>query len=219
MPHPEFVIDAPPALPPVARLLLAHGAGAPMTSPFMGTIAQLLASRGLEILRFEFSYMAARRDGGKRRPPPKAETLADEYRATVAAATERQAARPSTPLLIGGKSMGGRVASLVADALHDKGRIAGLVCLGYPFHPTAKPEQLRTAHLQTLTTPALIVQGERDPFGSRDEVASYGLSPRIALHWAADGDHDLGPRGGKGFTRRGNLEAAADAIAAFAASL
>lgn len=98
-------------------------------------------------------------------------------------------------------------------------RIAGLVCLGYPFHPTAKPEQLRTAHLQTLTTPALIVQGERDPFGSRDEIEGYSLSPRIAFHWAGDGDHDLGPRGGKGFTRRGNLEAAADAIATFAAAL
>lgn len=219
MPHPEFVIDAPPALPPVARLLLAHGAGAPMTSPFMGTIAQLLAARRLEVLRFEFSYMAARRDGGKRRPPPKAETLADEYRAAIAAATERQATDASTPLLIGGKSMGGRVASLVADALHDEHRIAGLVCLGYPFHPTAKPEQLRTAHLQTLTTPALIVQGERDPFGSRDEIEGYSLSPRIAFHWAGDGDHDLGPRGGKGFTRRGNLEAAADAIATFAAAL
>lgn len=219
MPHPEFVIDAPPALPPVARLLLAHGAGAPMTSPFMGTIAQLLAARGLEILRFEFSYMAARRDGGKRRPPPKAETLADEYRHAVAAAAERQATDASTPLLIGGKSMGGRVASLVADALHGAGQIAGLVCLGYPFHPTGKPEQLRTGHLASLATPALLVQGERDPFGNRAEVEGYPLSPRIAMHWAGDGDHDLGPRGGKGFTRRGNLEASVDAVAAFAQSL
>ncbi len=112
--------------------------------------------------------------------------------------------------------MGGRVASLVADELHAAGRIAGLVCLGYPFHPPNKPEQLRTAHLERLACPALIVQGERDPFGGRAEVEGYALSAAIRFHWASDGDHDLGPRGGSGFTRKGNLAAAADAIAAFA---
>ncbi len=89
--------------------------------------------------------------------------------------------------------MGGRVASLVADELHAEKRIAGLVCLGYPFHPPKKPEQLRTAHLEHLACPALIVQGERDPFGGRGEVEAYRLSPAIAFHWVGDGDHDLGP--------------------------
>ena len=90
-----------------------------------------------------------------------------------------------------------------------------LVCIGYPFHPPNKPAQLRTAHLEKLACPALIVQGERDPFGGKDEIASYKLAPTIRLHWASDGDHDLGPRGGSGFTRKGNLAAAADVIAAF----
>jgi predicted alpha/beta-hydrolase family hydrolase len=184
-----------------------------MDSPFLRTIAALLADRGIAACRFEFSYMAQRRQGGSRRPPPRAERLVDEYRTAV------DAAGPGAPLLIGGKSMGGRVASLVADELVASGRIAGLVCLGYPFHPPNKPDQLRTAHLESLTCPALFVQGERDPFGGRGEVEAYRLSPAIRFHWAGDGDHDLGPRGGSGFTRRDNLIAAADAIAAFARSL
>jgi hypothetical protein len=126
---------------------------------------------------------------------------------------------PGQALLVGGKSMGGRVASLVADKLFAAGHIAGLVCLGYPFHPPRKPDKLRTAHLEGLQCPALIVQGERDPFGSRAEVAGYELAPAIRLHWAADGDHDLGPRGGTGSTRSGNLAAAADAVCAFASQL
>ena len=185
-----------------------------MTSPFLETMAKLLAERGIAMLRFEFTYMAGRRQGAGRKPPPKAERLMDEYRAAVAAVPAS-----GTPLLIGGKSMGGRVASLVADELHAAGKIAGLACLGYPFHPPQKPEQLRTAHLERLACPALIVQGDRDPFGGRGEVEGYGLSSAIRLHWADDGDHDLGPRGGSGFTRKGNLASAADAIAAFAREL
>lgn len=111
--------------------------------------------------------------------------------------------------------MGGRVASLLASEAHAKGAIAGLVCLGYPFHPPGKPDQLRTAHLENMTCPALIVQGERDPFGGRAEVETYRLSDAISLAWIGDGDHDLGPRGASGFTRKGNLAAAAGAIAAF----
>ena len=141
---------------------------------------------------------------------PKAEALLDEYRAAVAGAGG------GAPLLIGGKSMGGRVASLVADELHAAGRIAGLVCLGYPFHPPKNPEKLRTAHLRGLNCPTLIVQGERDPFGPRGEVEALRLSLAVRYHWAPDGDHDLAPRRSSGHTRRGNLAAAADAVAAFA---
>jgi uncharacterized protein len=199
------------------RFLCAHGAGAGMESPFLKTFAQLLAERGLAVLRFEFAYMAARRSGGTRKPPPKAERLMDEYRAAVAAVGS------GAPLVIGGKSMGGRVASLVADELHAAGRIAGLTCLGYPFHPPGRPDQLRTAHLQALACPALIVQGERDPFGNRAEVEALleakALAPAIRFNWVGDGDHDLGPRGGSGFTRKGNLAAAADAVAAWCQTL
>lgn len=185
-----------------------------MTSSFLEAVAGLLAARGIAVTRFEFDYMAARRNGGKRRPPPRAELLVPEYRRAVEQVGSRMTGGQA--LLIGGKSMGGRVASLVADELLAEGRIKGLVCLGYPFHPPGKPDELRTRHLTGLLTPALVVQGERDPFGSRAEVEQLGLSPQIRLQWAGDGDHDLGPRGGSGFTRRSNLEAAADAVAAFA---
>ncbi|MFN3745976.1 MAG: alpha/beta family hydrolase [Hyphomicrobiaceae bacterium] len=198
-----------------ATLLLAHGAGAPMDSPFMTLISEMLGARGIRAARFEFAYMAARRAGGKRRPPPKAEALDGEMVAAARAAAEAAAGK----LAIGGKSMGGRVASHVAEGLHGAGTVAGLVCLGYPFHPPNTPERLRIAHLETLTCPTLIVQGERDPFGSRAEVEALTLPPAIRIHWAHDGDHDLGPRGGSGTTRRGNLEGAADAIAVFLKAL
>jgi predicted alpha/beta-hydrolase family hydrolase len=109
--------------------------------------------------------------------------------------------------------MGGRVASLIANALNKEGLIAGLVCLGYPFHPPGQPDKLRTSHLEALECPALIVQGERDPFGTRGEVSRYALSRSIRLAWLADGDHDLKPH--RPLTHEANLAAAADAIAAF----
>jgi len=197
-----------------AHILLAHGAGAAMTSPFLETITRLLTERHLQLSRFEFDYMAARREGGKRRPPPRAELLIPEYKRAVEELRAQGASRQK--LFIGGKSLGGRVASSAADELYSAGHIDGLVCLGYPFHPPDKPGNLRTAHLEELRCPTLIVQGERDPFGSRAEVESYRLSPAIQFAWAGDGDHDLGPRGGSGFTRSSNLALAADAIAAFA---
>jgi predicted alpha/beta-hydrolase family hydrolase len=107
---------------------------------------------------------------------------------------------------------------MVADELADLGYIRGLVCLGYPFHPPEKPEQLRTAHLRELRIPTLICQGTRDPFGTRDEVPGYDLSPAIEVHWLEDGDHDLRPRkaiSGRSYAE--NLTEAADAVAAFAA--
>ena len=206
-----LLITGPEA--PAAQFLCTHGAGAGMQTAFLETIAALLTEREIRTLRFEFAYMAARREGGSRKPPPKAERLVDEYRAAVASVPK------GAPLLIGGKSMGGRVASMIAGDLFTRGQVAGLVCLGYPFHPPKKPDQLRTAHLENLDCPALIIQGERDPFGTRAEVEAMQLSSAIRFHWADDGDHDLGPRGSSGFTRRGNLASAADRIAEFARSL
>lgn len=208
----ELLLSGPEDAP--AILMLAHGAGAPMTSPFMEKVAGLLAARGIRAARFEFAYMAARRTG-KRRPPPRAELLVPEYEARVADVEKLGRHRR---LLIGGKSLGGRVASLIAGKLYADGVVAGLVCLGYPFHPPGKPDNLRTAHLGNLACPTLIVQGERDPFGNRQEVEGYPLSQAIRFQWAPDGDHDLGPRGASGITRRGNLEVAAEAIADFVRS-
>lgn len=169
-------------------LLLAHGAGAAMDSAAMNAMAGAIAANGIRVARFEFGYMAARRVTGGRKPPLKAESLTTEYEAAV-----EDLSVPG-PLVIGGKSMGGRVASMAADSLFARGRIAGLLCLGYPFHPPDKPGQLRTGHLASLTTPTLVCQGTRDPFGTREEVSGYQLSPAIEFLWMEDGDHDLKPR-------------------------
>jgi predicted alpha/beta-hydrolase family hydrolase len=181
----RFLIDGPDDA--FATILLAHGAGAPMDSPALHAMAHALAAAGFRVARFEFGYMAARREGS-RKPPPKAELLKTEYLDAV------DALAATSPLIIGGKSMGGRVASMIADELHQRGRIAGLLCLGYPFHPPGNQASLRTAHLETLKTPALICQGTRDPFGNRQEVEGYALSRRIEILWLEDGDHDLTPR-------------------------
>lgn len=182
-----------------ATMLLAHGAGGAMDSPIMQEIAEALASAKFRVVRFEFEYMAARREG-RRKPPPKAERLLDEYRDAV------RLLDADGPLFIGGKSMGGRVASMVADELHAEGKISGLLCLGYPFHPPDKPDALRTAHLVDLSTPTLICQGTRDPFGTREEVATYDLTERIEILWLEYGDHDLKPRKrNSGFTASGHL--------------
>lgn len=182
----EFLDLRPDA--PRATLLLAHGAGAAMDGPGMTMIAEALVAQDLRVVRFEFAYMAARRTEGSRRPPPRGEKLIPEYRAAV------DALAVDGPLIIGGKSMGGRVASMIADDLFGAGRIAGLLCIGYPFHPIGKPQTLRTAHLETLRTPTLICQGTRDPFGTQDEVGGYTLSSQMQLAWFKDGDHDLKPR-------------------------
>ncbi|MET0409511.1 MAG: alpha/beta family hydrolase [Hyphomicrobium sp.] len=212
---PAFSIDGGPSAADF-RIILAHGAGAGITSPFMEAMAGLLAERGIAFTFFEFAYMAGRRDGGSKRPPPRAEALVSEFRDRV---IEARKLHRRQRLVIGGKSLGGRVASLLADELYATNDIAGLICLGYPFHPPGTPEKLRTAHLEDLRCPALIVQGDRDPFGSRAEIDALRLSPQINFAWMGDGDHDFGPRGRSGFTRKGNLAAAADAVAAFVATL
>jgi uncharacterized protein len=196
-------------------IALAHGAGAPMDTPFMNAIAGQLGAAGIRVARFEFPYMAKRRVDGKRRGPDRADVLLACWRDV----TERL--RGPARLFIGGKSMGGRYASLFAarpdagaDALPMPG-IAGIVCLGYPFHPPGKSERRRTDHLVRLPVPMLIIQGERDPFGTPDEIAGYGLPANVRLVWAPDGDHSLKPRKASGHSEAGNLGMAADAIARF----
>jgi predicted alpha/beta-hydrolase family hydrolase len=181
-----FLIDGAPDAE--WTILLAHGAGAPMDSASMTSASAALAGAGFRVVRFEFAYMAARRTSGTNRPPPKAETLNPEYLAAI------EALGGSNRLIIGGKSMGGRVASMVADELHAKGKIAGLLCLGYPFHPPGKLDKPRTAHLKDLKTPTLICQGTRDEFGAPEDVSAYMLSKQIEILWLEDGDHDLKPR-------------------------
>lgn len=207
----DFLIEGPDNAP--TTILLAHGAGAPMDSASMTAAAKAFADAGFRVARFEFGYMAARRTAGLK-PPPRAETLNPEYLAAI------DALQPSGKLIIGGKSMGGRVASMIADETRAAGKIAGLLCLGYPFHPPEKPQQLRTAHLADLKTPALIVQGTRDPFGTAPEVATYRLSKAIEILWLEDGDHDLKPRKKiSGFSAADHLKTMADRVATWSRGL
>jgi predicted alpha/beta-hydrolase family hydrolase len=174
-----------------ARVLLAHGAGAGMESPFMTWVASGLAERGVGVARFEFPYML-RRQQGVRPPPDRAPVLLAAFRS---AALELAGQRGVHRLIIAGKSMGGRIASMIADDLG----VRGLVCLGYPFHPPAHPEKTRVEHLAALETPSLIVQGTRDAFGTRADVRKYRLSAAIRVDWVEDGNHDLAPRKRAGF--------------------
>ncbi len=190
-----------------ATLVLAHGAGAPMDSDFMADMAARLCDRGLAVMRFEFPYMARRRETGRKSPPDRAPVLLQSFREQLEALDDPE------NVLIGGKSLGGRMASMLATEMS----VAGVICLGYPFHPPGKPERTRLDHLPDLRAPMLICQGERDPLGSREEVAGYDLPASVQLHWLPDGDHDLKPRKKSGYTHEQNLDDAARAVAAWAA--
>lgn len=206
----RFLVDGPSQAP--LTLVLAHGAGAPMDSPFMKTVAAGIAKEGFRVLRFEFPYMAARRHGGKRGAPDRPNVLEATWRDAI-----REAAGTKGPdsVAIGGKSMGGRIASMVAD----EAGVAGLVCFGYPFHPPGQPGKLRVAHLENLKTKTLILQGERDQFGTKDEIPRYSLSKKIRISFLPDGDHSFKPRAGSGRTEKHNVEEAIAAAAAFLTNL
>jgi predicted alpha/beta-hydrolase family hydrolase len=193
--------------PASATLILAHGAGAPMDSDWMNDMAARLAAQGVNVLRFEFAYMAQRRVDGGKRPPNPAPRLLECWREVHAVVRRHVAGR----LAIGGKSMGGRMASLLADELGAD----ALVCLGYPFYAVGKPEKPRVEHLAALQTRTLIVQGERDALGNREAVEAYALSPSIEVFWLAAGDHDLKPLKASGFSHEEHLAAAAGEVAAF----
>jgi predicted alpha/beta-hydrolase family hydrolase len=198
----DLLFDGPPSAS--ATLVLAHGAGAPMDSPFMARVAEGVAAAGLRVVRFEFPYMRARREG-RRRPPDPGAVLRERWLEVVARLGG------GGGLVLGGKSMGGRIASTIADEVGAR----GLVCLGYPFHPPGRPEQLRVAHLAKLTTPALFVQGSRDALGSREEIATYVLPASIRVVFLEDGDHSFKPRAKAGVTLEAHLAEAVRLVAAF----
>lgn len=198
----ELLFNGPPNA--AKTIALAHGAGVSMTSPFMEFFATKLGDNGFRVARFEFPYMAALRATGNRKPPDREPVLRETWLKVVSKLGNKG-------LVIGGKSMGGRIASLIAD----EAGVGGLVCLGYPFHPEGKRDQLRVKHLETIKTPTLILQGERDPFGTREEVAEYTLSPTVEVKWLADGDHSFTPRKSSGRTEQQNWEEAVSEIVAF----
>ncbi len=188
-------------------LILAHGAGAPMDSPFMQRMAQLLAEGGINVLRFEFPYMAERRAGGARRPPNPQKVLLDCWREVW----REVRGKVGGVVAVGGKSMGGRMASLVADDLG----VDALVCLGYPFYAAGKPEKPRVDHLLALQTPTLIIQGERDALGNHETVSRYALSQQINLQWLSAADHDLKPLRSSGFTHESHMKSASAFVRQF----
>ncbi len=187
------------------RLVLAHGAGAPMDSPFMDYFAEKLAEQDIHVVRFEFPYMQQRRETGRKRPPDRQPILLESWRSVI------RDFSPAGNLFIGGKSMGGRMASLIAEETG----VAGLVCLGYPFHAIGKPEKPRTEHLENLKTPTLIVQGTRDSMGKAETVSDYTLSSALQFCWLEDGDHSFKPRKSSGRTEEQNWEEAIQAISGF----
>jgi len=206
----RFLADGPAHAP--LTLVLAHGAGAPMDSPFMARVAAGIAKEGFRVLRFEFPYMAARREGkGRRGAPDRPAVLEKTWRDVIDEAGKTAGAKGAAAVAIGGKSMGGRIASMVAD----QAGVAGLVCFGYPFHPPGNPEKLRVAHLEALETPTLILQGERDQFGTKDEIPHYSLSKKIRIRFLPDGDHSFKPRAASGRTEKQNVDEAIAEAAAF----
>ncbi|PVB62944.1 alpha/beta family hydrolase [Labrenzia sp. 011] len=205
-----------PETPPAATLLLAHGAGAPMDSAFMNKLAAALAVEGIATARFEFAYMAGRRTGGSKKPPPRADKLIGEFQTALQTVMQET----DSPLLIGGKSMGGRVAAMLGGGASLPGRVTGICCFGYPFHPTGKPDaEWRLAPLEEARRPVLILQGDRDAFGSRAELEDASLPAHVRLTYLEDGSHDFGPRGKSPATLDGNFAVAAGAVADFIRSL
>jgi len=213
--NPEEELDVLTDGPPGAdwTLVLAHGAGQGMDSPFVAHIASALGRAGVWVIRFEFPYMVEMRRTGTRKPPNRESVLLERWNLVID--REFAADTDARRLLLGGKSLGGRMASLIAD---ERGA-AGLVCLGYPFHPPGKPDRLRTEHLTALRTPTLICQGTRDTFGKPEEVAGYALAPSMRLAWIEDGDHSFKPRRQSGRTWEQNLDQAVEAVVDFVSSL
>jgi predicted alpha/beta-hydrolase family hydrolase len=198
-----LLVDGPADAP--CTFVFAHGAGAGMDSDFMAAVGSGLGARGVRVVRFEFPYMARVRAGEGRAPPDRTEVLEEAFRSVA------REARGTSRLFVGGKSMGGRMATHVADDLE----AAGVIAFGYPFHPPKKPTQLRTAHLAGLRTPGLIVQGTRDPFGTREEVATYTLAPTLRVVFLEDGDHSFVPRKKSGHTETEHVGSAIDLAARF----
>ena len=194
-------------------VVLAHGAGAGLDSDFMQFMAAALAERGLRVGRFNFPYMERAVTEGKRRPPDAMKKLLAAWEEVI-----RQVFRDlnsTQRLAIGGKSMGGRIASM---STHLVG-VNALICLGYPFHPPGKPEKLRTEHLSDIKVPTLIVQGERDTFGRKEEVQAMKIPRRFKKKWLSDGDHSFKPRKASGLTVDDNLSEAVNSVACFLKAL
>ncbi|MBU2709825.1 alpha/beta fold hydrolase [Zooshikella harenae] len=189
--------------------VFAHGAGAPMDSPFMSYFTEAIAGLGVNVMRFEFPYMDQRRHSGKKRPPDRQPKLIACWEYMV------QQLQTQQKVIIGGKSMGGRMATLLAASQTLPANVQGIVCLGYPFYAAGKRDKPRIEHLQTLKLPTCIVQGTRDSLGNKHYVQDYSLSAAIQIHWLAEAGHDLVPSKRSGFLKEEHWLQAAKWVAHF----
>ena len=187
--------------PAIAQFIFAHGAGAGSDSDFMQHMAKLISEQGVDVGLFDFEYMQIAKQTNKRRPPERAQKLLIYYERVLTNA------QPDLPLFIGGKSMGGRMASMLACSTEQS--LSGVIAFGYPFHPPGKPEKLRTDHFANIVCPFLVLQGERDTFGTREELLTMKMPKQPLFTWLSDGDHSLKPRKKSGVTELQNRETAA----------
>ena len=214
--QPEYLIDGPENGEAVATFLFAHGAGAGRDHDFMTAIARGLARHQIRVIRFDFPYMVKRREDGKKRPPDRQPKLLLDFQRHIAVFADGR-------LVIGGKSMGGRMASLIVSAAAAEApgvescrdKVQGVACLGFPFHPPGKPENFRGEHLQEAVLPTLILQGERDTFGTRAEVEGWRYADSVKVAFLPDGDHSFKPRKASGYTEQQNIDLAVEQLAAF----
>jgi hypothetical protein len=187
--------------PAIAQFIFAHGAGAGSGSDFMQHMAKLISAQGIDVGLFDFEYMQIAKQTQKRRPPERAPKLLAYYEQVLTNA------QPNLPLFIGGKSMGGRMASMLACTSTQP--IAGVLAFGYPFHPPGKLDKLRTDHFADIPCPFLVLQGERDTFGTREELKTLSMPKQPSYVWLSDGDHSLKPRKKSGVSELQNRETAA----------
>ena len=206
-------------------IILAHGAGANMHHEFMVTMAAKLVAQGYQVYRFNFLYTQANMQDGKRRPPDRAPKLLAYFEQVLLDVQNKIELGQITckKIILMGKSMGGRMSAILTSNSHSfeqprtqecADKIAGIVCLGYPFIPL-KGGEPRLEPIQNNVTPILIVQGERDKFGHKQQVPTWGLADHIELSWIGDGDHSLSPRKSSGYTLEGNLNHAVNCISQF----
>jgi len=205
----EFLVNSPES-EPKGIFLLAHGAGKGMANPFMETVANAITEAGVRVVRFHFPYMEEMIRTGCKIKPNGGRILRQSFSELIDHCKNIEKC-PGRNLIIGGKSMGGRIASMIAD----ENQVAGVICLGYPFHPPRKPGYWRIEHLKTIRTPTLICQGERDPFGNREEVQLRKLSESVEFKWIVDGDNNFRPRKSSGQTEDVNMQEAIQACIGF----
>jgi hypothetical protein len=205
----SFIFDGPESGP---LFVFAHGAGASANSAFMQQVSEGLAIEGVRVARFNFPYSTKILEDGKRRPPDRQPKLLAHF--------AEQLQLLGKPVIIGGKSMGGRMASLLAANVDNVDEsngvfIKGCACLGYPFHPNGKPDKLRIDHFSMINQPMLIIQGTRDSMGNQEEVQGYPLPNGVQLFWLADGNHDFKPRVASGFNHQQHLDTTVKILTAF----